>query len=157
MADILHQLWAGFGISLLPSNILYCWIGALLGTLVGVIPGLGPITTIAILLPITFTMPPVSAFIMLSGVYYGAHHAGSTGAVMLNMPGDTSSIVICIDGHPMAKQGRAGPALSSAAFASFFAGCVGVIVLSAFTPILTKLALNFQSPEYASAIILALV
>lgn len=155
--EILHSLSAGFGVALTPINILYCWIGALLGTLVGVIPGLGPVTTIAMLLPITFKMPVVSSLIMLSGIYYGAHHAGATGAVMLNMPGDPTAIVICLDGHPMAKQGRAGPALSASAFASFFAGCASLIVLMVFTPPLTRLALHFQSAEYAATIVLALV
>ena len=155
--EVLHHLSAGFEVALTPINILYCWVGALLGTVVGVIPGLGPVTTIAMLLPITFKMPAVSSLIMLSGIYYGAHHAGATGAVMLNMPGDPTAIVVCLDGHPMAKKGRAGPALAATAFASFFAGCVSILVLAVLTPPLTQLALHFQSAEYAATIVLALV
>jgi putative tricarboxylic transport membrane protein len=140
-----------------PTNFLYCLIGATLGTLVGVLPGLGPITTIAMLLPMTFKMPAVASLIMLSGIYYGAHHAGSTTAIMLNMPGEPTSVVICLDGNPMARQGRAGPALCIAALGSFFAGCVSVIIIALFSPPLARVALSFASPEYASMIVLALV
>jgi putative tricarboxylic transport membrane protein len=124
---------------------------------VGVLPGLGPITTIAMLLPMTFKMPAVASLIMLSGIYYGAHHAGSTTAIMLNMPGEPTSVVICLDGNPMARQGRAGPALCIAALGSFFAGCVSVIIIALFSPPLARVALSFASPEYASMIVLALV
>ena len=109
--EILDHLRLGFDVAFTPINFFYCLVGALLGTLVGVLPGIGPVTTIAMLLPLTFKMPAVASLIMLAGIYYGAHHAGSTTAIMLNMPGEPSSIVICLDGHPMAKQGRAGVAL----------------------------------------------
>ncbi len=155
--DVFNNLAMGFDVALSPTNIMYCWIGATLGTLVGVLPGLGPITTIAMLLPITFKMPAVASMIMLAGIYYGAHHAGSTTAIMLNMPGEPTSVVICLDGHPMARQGRAGPALCISALGSFFAGCVSVVVIAFFSPILAKAALSFGSAEYAAMIILALV
>ncbi|SAL51469.1 Tripartite tricarboxylate transporter TctA family protein [Caballeronia udeis] len=153
----LHNLMGGFGVALSPMNFLYCLIGASLGTMVGVLPGLGPVTTIAMLLPLTFKMPAVSSFIMLSGIYYGAHHAGSTTAIMLNMPGEPTSVVVCFDGHPMARQGRAGAALSIAALGSFFAGCVAVIVIALFSPLLAQVALDFRAPEYTSMVILALL
>ena len=121
------------------------------------LPGLGPITTIAMLLPITFKMPALASLIMLSGIYYGAHHAGSTTAIMLNMPGEPTSVVICLDGNPMARQGRAGPALCISALGSFFAGCVSVIIIALFSPPLAQVALSFASPEYAAMIVLALV
>src|ERR1700733_13966878 len=133
----------GFGVAVSPVNLLYCLIGATVGTLVGVLPGIGPLTTIAMLLPITFKLPALPALIMLSGIYYGAHHAGSTTAIMLNMPGEPTSVVICIDGHPMARQGRAGVALSISALGSFFAGCVGVMVIALFSPALAQAALAF--------------
>jgi putative tricarboxylic transport membrane protein len=153
----LHNLMGGFGVALSPINFLYCLIGASLGTIVGVLPGLGPLTTIAMLLPLTFKMPAVSSLIMLSGIYYGAHHAGSTTAIMLNMPGEPTSVVVCFDGHPMARQGRAGPALFVAAFGSFFAGCVAVVVIALFSPVLASVALDFRAPEYTSMVILALL
>jgi putative tricarboxylic transport membrane protein len=153
----LHNLMGGFGVALSPINFLYCLIGASLGTMVGVLPGLGPLTTIAMLLPLTFKMPAVASLIMLSGIYYGAHHAGSTTAIMLNMPGEPTSVVVCFDGHPMARQGRAGPALFVAALGSFFAGCVAVVVIALFSPLLASLALDFRAPEYTSMVVLALL
>src|ERR1700692_4536689 len=125
--DLFAHLATGFGVALTPDNFLYCLLGATFGTLVGVLPGIGPLTTIAMLLPLTFKMTPVASLIMLSGIYYGAHHAGSTTAIMLNMPGEPTSVVICIDGHPMARQGRAGPALCISAIGSFIAGCISVV------------------------------
>src|ERR1039458_6383862 len=157
MTDIIHNLSMGFGVALTPTNALYCLIGATLGTLVGVLPGLGPVTTIAMLLPFTFKLPAVASLIMLSGIYYGAHHSGSTTAVMLNMPGEPTSVVICIDGHPMARQGRAGPALSIAALSSFFAGCVAVMIIACFSPVLASTGLLFGPADYASLIVMALV
>src|SRR5208282_5821905 len=154
---MLHSIAMGFGVALTPTNFLYCFIGAFLGTLVGVLPGIGPITTIAMLLPITFKLSPVASLIMLSGIYYGSHHAGATTAIMLNMPGEPSSVVICLDGHPMAQRGRAGVALCTSALASFFAGCISVIVVALFSPPLADAALKFMAPDYASAIVLALV
>src|SRR5215472_15849603 len=133
MSDFIANLSMGFGVALTPLNFVFCLLGALIGTLVGVLPGLGPVTTIAMLLPITFKISPVASLIMLSGIYYGAHHAGSTTAIMLNMPGEPTSVVICIDGHPMARQGRAGPALCISAIGSFIAGCVSVIIIALFS------------------------
>jgi putative tricarboxylic transport membrane protein len=155
--DVFHSLQSGLHVALTPQNVLYCLIGAALGTLVGVLPGIGPLTTISMLLPLTFKMPAVPSLIMLAGIYYGAHHAGSTTAIMLNMPGDPSSVVICADGHPMARRGRAGVALSIAAIGSFFAGCVGVLVIAFFSPPLAKVALNFAGPEYAALVVVALL
>ncbi len=147
----------GFGIALTLDNFLYCLVGATLGTFVGVLPGIGPLTTIAMLLPLTFKMTPVASLITLAGIYYGAHHAGSTTAIMLNMPGDPSSVVICVDGHPMARQGRAGPALCISALGSFFAGCVGVLLIALFSPPLARVALQFAAPEYAALVLVALL
>ncbi len=157
MMDILHNLAGGFGVALTPENLIYCLLGAALGTLVGVLPGLSPVTTIAMLLPITFKMPAVASLIMLTGIYYGAHHAGSTTAIMMNMPGEPTSVVICLDGHPMAKEGRAGPALCISALGSFFAGIVSVGVIALFSPPLAAIAQSFGPVEYASMIVLALV
>ncbi len=157
MEGVVHSLAGGFGVALTPENLIYCLIGAALGTLVGVLPGLSPVTTIAMLLPLTFKMPAVASLIMLTGIYYGAHHAGSTTAIMMNMPGEPTSVVICIDGHPMAKQGRAGPALCISALGSFFAGCVSVAVIALFSPPLAVVAQSFGPVEYASMIVLALV
>ena len=154
---VIQNLGHGFAIALTAQNFLYCLVGATLGTLVGVLPGLGPLATIAMLLPVTFNLPAVASLIMLSGIYYGAHHAGSTTAIMLNMPGEPSSVVICFDGHPMARQGRAGPALCISALASFFAGCVSVIVIALFAPPLADIALGFGAPEYTAIVVLALV
>jgi putative tricarboxylic transport membrane protein len=155
--ELLSNLAMGFSVALTPENFIYCLIGATVGTMVGVLPGLGPTTTIAMLLPITFKIPPVGALIMLSGIYYGAHHAGSTTAIMLNMPGEPTSVVICLDGHPMARQGRAGPALCISAIGSFIAGCISVVVIALFAPPLAQAALAFGSPEYAATVVLALV
>src|SRR3984893_7597472 len=155
--ELLEHLRLGFDIALTPINFFYCLVGAFLGTLVGVLPGIGPVTTIAMLLPFTFKMPAVASLIMLAGIYYGAHHAGSTTAIMLNMPGEPSSIVICIDGHPMARQGRAGVALFISAVGSFFAGCVGVVIIATLAPFLCESSLLIGPTEYTSMIIMALV
>ncbi len=152
-----HNLAMGFGLALSVQNFLYCMLGAVLGTIVGVLPGIGPVTTIAMLLPITFKLPALASLIMLSGIFYGAHHAGSTTAIMLNMPGEPTSVVICIDGHPMARQGRAGAALCISALGSFFAGCVSVVVIALFSPLLGRVALLFGAPEYTTMIVMALV
>lgn len=155
--DVLDNLLYGFGVALSPMNLLYCWIGALLGTLVGVLPGINVLIAFSILLPVTFHMDPTAAIVMLSGVYYGAHHSLATTSIMLNMPGEPSAIVICFDGYPMAKQGRAGPALAIAALSSFFAGCVGILIIAFFAPFLADASLWFQAPEYATVCVLALV
>jgi putative tricarboxylic transport membrane protein len=155
--DLLQHLQLGFSVALTPSNLFYCLLGAFIGTFVGVLPGVGPVTTISVLLPFTFKLSPTASLIMLSGIYYGAHHAGSTTAIMLNMPGEPTSVVICADGHPMARQGRAGVALFIAAIGSVFAGAVGVLVITFLSPPLAKWALLMGAPEYASMIVMALV
>jgi TctA family transporter len=155
--DLFANLATGFGVAVTPINLLYCFIGCLLGTLIGVLPGIGPVATIAMLLPATYALPPVSALIMLAGIYYGAQYGGSTTAILVNLPGESSSVVTCIDGYQMARQGRAGPALSAAGLGSFFAGCVGTIILAAFAPPLTELAFKFGPAEYFSLMILGLI
>ena len=151
------NLELGFSVALTTQHLLYCLAGAALGTLVGILPGIGPVTTIAMLLPITFKMTPIDSLIMLSGIYYGAHHAGSTTAIMLNMPGEPTSVVICLDGHPMARQGRAGAALCVSAIGSFFAGCVAILVIAFFSPPLARAAFAFGPVENAAMIVMALV
>ncbi|WP_172122367.1 MULTISPECIES: tripartite tricarboxylate transporter permease [unclassified Devosia] len=155
--DIIASLGLGFSVALDPINIFYCFIGVLLGTLVGVLPGIGPTATIAMLLPITFSLSPATALIMLAGIYYGAQYGGSTTAILINLPGESSSAVTAIDGYQMAKQGRAGPALATAALGSFFAGTVGTLLLAFFAPPLARAALNFGAPEYFALIVLGLL
>ena len=155
--DTLNNLIMGFGVALSLANLAYCFIGVALGTLVGVLPGIGPLVTIAMLLPFTFNLPPVSALIMLSGIYYGAQYGGSTTSILVNLPGETSSAVTCIDGYQMARQGRAGPALAIAAIASLFAGCVGILLTLLMGPTLGDWALKFGSAEYTSLMLMALV
>ncbi|HTU53012.1 MAG TPA: tripartite tricarboxylate transporter permease [Acetobacteraceae bacterium] len=155
--DTIHSIIFGFGVALTPTNLLYCAVGALLGTVIGVLPGMSPVIVVSMLLPLTFKIPAVPSIIMLAGIYYGSHHSGATCAVMLNMPGEPSSVVIVMDGHAMARQGRAGPALSIAAISSFFAGCVSILVIAFFSPAIARAALQFQAPEYASVVLLALV
>lgn len=140
-----------------PMNLLYCLIGCLFGTLIGVLPGLGPLNAIAMLLPISFYLTPTAALIMLAGIYYGAQFGGSTTSILMNMPGETSSIITCLDGHEMAKRGRAGPALAIAALGSVFAGIVATLVIALFAPPLAKLALLFGPAEYVSLMILGLI
>jgi TctA family transporter len=152
-----QNLGLGFHVALTPLNFCYCLAGAAIGTLVGVLPGIGPVTAIAMLLPLTFKMPAIGAIIMLSGIYYGAHHAGSTTAIMLNMPGEPSSVVICLDGYPMSQRGRAGPALCMSALSSFFAGCVAVLIIATVSPALAQASLAFGPTEYAAMIVMALV
>ena len=155
--DLLSNLAIGFGVAVTPINLLYCLIGCVLGTLIGVLPGIGPVATIAMLLPATYALPPVAALIMLAGIYYGAQYGGSTTAILVNLPGESSSVVTCIDGYQMARQGRAGPALAAAGLGSFFAGCVGTLILAAFAPPLTELAFKFGPAEYFSLMILGLI
>ncbi len=155
--DLIANLGVGFEIALTPVNILYCFVGVLLGTLVGVLPGIGPTGTVAILLPITFTFEPVTALIMLAGIYYGAQYGGSTSAILINLPGESSSAITAIDGHQMARQGRAGPALATAALGSFFAGSVATLLLAIAAPPLARVALKFGSAEYFSLIVLGLI
>ncbi len=155
--ELLANLAIGFDAALTLTNLLYCLLGVALGTLVGVLPGLGPIATIAILLPVTFTLEPVSALIMLAGIYYGAQYGGSTTAILINLPGEATSVATTLDGHAMARQGRAGPALATAAIGSFFAGTVATFLLAAFAPPLAELALKFGPQEYFSLMVLGLV
>jgi len=155
--EALTQLVDGFAVAMTLQNLLYCLAGALLGTLVGILPGISPVVAIAMLLPLTFQVPPLSALIMLAGIYYGASHAGSTTAIMLNMPGEPSAVVICFDGYPMAQQGRAGPALAIAALSSLFAGCACIVIIAFLSPPLARIALAFQAPEYTVTVVLALV
>ena len=131
---LFKNLILGFSVALTWQNLMYCFIGCFLGTLIGVLPGIGPVATIAMLLPITFNLPPTPALIMLAGIYYGASYGGSTTAILVNLPGESSSVVTCIDGYQMGKNGRAGPALSIAAIGSFFAGCVGTVLIALFGP-----------------------
>ncbi len=155
--EILSNLALGFGVALSPFNLLMCLIGVLLGTLIGVLPGVGPVATIAMLLPITFNLNPIGALIMLAGIYYGAQYGGSTTAILVNIPGESSSVVTCLDGYQMARQGRAGPALATAAIASFFAGCVATLIVAFFAPPLAEVALKFGPSEYFSLMVLGLV
>ncbi len=155
--DLLSNLALGLSTALTPENLLWCFVGVLLGTLVGVLPGIGPTATIAMLLPITFSFEPVTALIMLAGIYYGAQYGGSTTAILLNLPGESSSAVTAIDGHEMAKRGRAGPALATAAIGSFVAGTVGTLVLVLFAPPLARTALQFGPADYFSLVVLGLV
>src|SRR3954466_11559038 len=146
--DILSGLLHGFAVALQPINLLWCFVGVFLGTVVGVLPGLGPPATIAMLLPLTFAMNPAGAMIMLAGIYYGAKYGGSTTSILLNVPGESASVVTCLDGYAMPRKGRAGPALGIAAIASFVAGTVGVIGLMLVAPPLARFALAFSAPEY---------
>ena len=157
MSDLFHNLILGFGVALTGWNIALCLIGAMVGTLVGVLPGVGPLATIAMLLPITFGLPPVGALIMLAGIYYGAQYGGSTTSILVNIPGEASSVVTTLDGHQMARKGRAGPALAIAALGSFFAGCVSTVLVAALGAPLTSVALLFGPAEYFSLMVLGLV
>ena len=170
--DLIQNLALGFGVVFqfvdlkigflgitmpFPMNIFLCFIGAMVGTLIGVLPGIGPLATIAMLLPITFGLPPVGALIMLAGIYYGAQYGGSTTSILINIPGEFSSVVTALDGHQMAKQGRAGPALAIAAIGSFIAGCFSTVLVAALGAPLTSLALLFGPAEYFSLMVLGLV
>src|SRR5256885_6831270 len=157
MSDLLANLWMGFQVAGNPFNVLFCLLGALVGTVVGVLPGIGTVATIVMLLPLTFGLPAVGALIMLAGIYYGAQYGGSTTSVLVNIPGEATSVVTCLDGHQMAKQGRAGPALSIAAIGSFFAGCVSTVLVAALGAPLTSLALLFGPAEYFSLMVLGLI
>ncbi|MFG1466116.1 tripartite tricarboxylate transporter permease [Xanthobacter sp. DSM 24535] len=155
--ELFDHLQLGFSVALSFQNLLYCFIGAFLGTVIGVLPGLGPVATIAMLLPLTFGLPPVSALIMLAGIYYGAQYGGSTTAILINLPGESSSVVTALDGYQMARRGRAGAALATAALGSFFAGTVATILLALFAPPLAHVALQFGPTEYFSLMVLGLI
>ena len=155
--EIFSNLALGLETAFTLTNLFYCLIGVFVGTAVGVLPGLGPVATIAMLLPATFGLPPISALIMLSGIYYGAQYGGSTTAILVNLPGESSSVVTAIDGYQMARKGQAGKALATAALASFFAGTVATVLLALFAPPLADLALKFGPAEYFSLMVLGLV
>ena len=155
--ELLANLGLGFSTALSFQNIAYAFLGCVLGTLIGVLPGLGPLATIAMLLPVTYTLPPVAALIMLAGIYYGAQYGGSTTAILVNLPGESSSVVTTIDGYQMARRGRAGVALATAGIGSFFAGCVATLILAAFAAPLSELAFKFGPAEYFSLMVLGLI
>ena len=155
--ELINNLMLGFSVAFTLTNLLYAFGGALLGTLIGVLPGLGPVATIAMLLPSIYALDATPALIMLAGIYYGAQYGGSTTAILINVPGESSSVVTAIDGYAMARKGRAGPALAAAGLGSFFAGCVGTIIIAAFAPPLTELAFKFGPAEYFSLMVLGLI
>jgi len=155
--ELINNLMLGFGVAFTWQNLLYAFFGSVLGTLIGVLPGLGPVATIAMLLPSIYALDATPALIMLAGIYYGAQYGGSTTAILINVPGESSSVVTAIDGYAMARQGRAGAALSVSALGSFFAGCVGTIIIAAFAPPLTELAFKFGPAEYFSLMVLGLI
>jgi len=155
--DLLSNLALGFGVAFTLQNLAYAFAGCLLGTLIGVLPGLGPVATIAMLLPSIYGLDATPALIMLAGIYYGAQYGGSTTAILINVPGESSSVVTAIDGYQMARQGRAGAALAAAGLGSFFAGCVGTVIIAAFAPPLTELAFKFGPQEYFSLMVLGLI
>ncbi|MGZ5168150.1 MAG: tripartite tricarboxylate transporter permease [Burkholderiales bacterium] len=155
--ELFNNLMLGFSVAFTLQNLWFCFIGCFLGTLIGVLPGIGPLATIAMLLPITFNVPPTSALIMLAGIYYGAQYGGSTTAILVNLPGETSAVVTCLDGYQMARQGRAGPALAIAAIGSFFAGTVCTMIIALFGPPIAEMALKFGAPEYFSLMLMGLV
>ena len=155
--DIFANLATGFAVALTLQNLFYCFLGALFGTLIGVLPGIGPLATIAMLLPITFKLEPTGALIMLAGIFYGAQYGGSTTAILVNLPGEASSVVTALDGYKMARQGRAGAALAVAALASFFAGCVSTLVIAVAAPALSRMALLFGPAEFTALMVLGLV
>ena len=157
MIDLWNHLHLGFSVALSPTNLLVCLIGCLGGTLIGVLPGIGPVTTIAVMLPVTFYLEPVSGLIMLAGIFYGAQYGGSTTAILVNMPGETSAVVTALDGYAMAQQGRAGPALTTAALASLFAGIVATLVICLAAPPLAVVGKSFGAPEYCALMTLGLI
>jgi TctA family transporter len=157
LMDLFNNLALGFSVAVTPENLLYAFVGCLLGTLIGVLPGIGPVPTIAMLLPLTYVLPPVAGLIMLAGIYYGSQYGGSTTAILVALPGETSAVVTVLDGHQMAKNGRAGAALSIAALGSFFAGCVATILLAAFAPPLASIAFKFGPAEYFSLMVTGLI
>ncbi|ODT21733.1 MAG: hypothetical protein ABS54_12195 [Hyphomicrobium sp. SCN 65-11] len=157
MGGIIDNLSLGFGVAFAPLNLGFAFIGVMIGTLIGVLPGLGPLTTMAMLLPVTYYLPPESSLIMLAGIYYGAQYGGSTTAILVNIPGESSSAVTCVDGYQMARQGRAGSALAVAALGSFFAGTVGTLLIALFAEPLSKIGLMFAPPDYFALMVLGLI
>src|SRR5512136_1419263 len=154
--DFWHNVTLGFSVAGTPFNLLLCLIGVFLGTVIGVLPGIGPMTGVALLIPLTFSLNPTSAIILMAGIYYGATYGGSTTSILVNVPGESSSVVTCLDGHEMAKRGRAGPALAAAAIGSFIAGTFATIMLMAFGPLLAKVALRFGPPEFFALMVMGL-
>jgi putative tricarboxylic transport membrane protein len=157
VSDLFQHLALGFGVALAPMNLLYCFVGVVVGTAIGVLPGIGPVTTVAMLVPLTFGMNPTAALIMLAGIYYGSQYGGSTTAILINTPGETSSVMTCLDGYQMARQGRAGPALGMAAIGSFIAGTASVVLLMLLARPLVRVALEFGPAEYFAIMLLALL
>lgn len=157
LAGLFPNLVLGFQTAVSPINLLYCFIGVFVGTIVGVLPGIGPLAAIAMLLPATFNLPPVGALIMLAGIYYGTQYGGSTTSILVKLPGESASVVTCLDGHEMARKGRAGPALAIAAIGSFFAGTVGTLLIALAGPPLAEMALKFGAPEYFSLMVMGLI
>ncbi len=157
MMDLILNLMTGFGAAMTPANLFYCLAGCLLGTLIGVLPGIGPAAALALLLPLTLTLDPTPALIMMAGIYYGSQYGGSTTAILINVPGENSSVITAIDGYQMAKQGLGGVALAIAALGSFFAGCVATLLIAGFAAPLSKLALTFIAPDYFALMVLGLV
>ena len=157
MTELLNNLSLGLSVAITAQNLMYCLFGCILGTLIGVLPGIGPVPTIAMLLPITYSLPPIAALIMLAGIYYGAQYGGSTTAILVNLPGESSSVVTCLDGYQMARNGQAGKALSIAAIGSFIAGCFGTLLIAAFAAPLAEVALKFGPAEYFSLMVLGLI
>lgn len=155
--SIIDNLSLGFSVALTYQNLIYAFVGCLLGTLIGVLPGIGPMATIAMLLPVTYSLSPISALIMLAGIYYGAQYGGSTTAILVNLPGESSSVVTTLDGYQMARNGRAGPALSAAGIGSFIAGCVGTLLIATFAQSLTELAFAFGPAEYFALMLFGLI
>ena len=155
--DILSSVMQGLGVALLPINLLYCFIGVFIGTLVGVLPGIGPVTAMSLLLPVTLSGTPEAGIIMMAGIYYGSMYGGSTTSILVNIPGEATSVVTCLDGHQMALQGRAGPALGMAAMGSFIAGTLAVVGLMLVAPSLARFAVAFGPAEYFSLMVLGLV
>ncbi|MGQ9695740.1 MAG: tripartite tricarboxylate transporter permease [Thermodesulfobacteriota bacterium] len=155
--EFFNSLLGGLSVACQPLNLLFCFLGVFIGTMIGVLPGIGPVGTMAILLPITYGIPPTTAIILLAGIYYGAQYGGSTTSILVNIPGEAASVITCLDGYQMALQGRAGPALGIAAFGSFIAGTFSVIALQAIAPPLVRVALSFGPPEYFSLMSLGLV
>src|SRR5215218_5289691 len=155
--DAFGGLLTGFGVILTPENLYLCFLGSLIGTLVGVLPGVGPLAALALLLPITFTLTPVGGMVMLASIFYGAMYGGSTTSILLNIPGEAASVITCLDGHEMARKGRAGPALGMAAFGSFIAGTLSVMALTLIAAPLAQFALRFSYPEYVALMLLGLL
>src|SRR5690606_29225620 len=155
--ELLDNLILGFSVAALPANIAFCFVGVLLGTMIGVLPGIGPLATISMLLPLTFGLSPTTSLIMLAGIFYGAQYGGSTTAILVNLPGEASSTVTMIDGYQMARRGRAGPALAAAALGSFFAGTVSTLLVAVVALPLTSVALSFGPAEYCALMVVGLV